>query len=287
MIGPRNNQNFTAAHNELYGHAAILRRYMKADDSGLMIAGQVQHGWTPGAGGIGISPMPIYVWNDRTWNTFKGANVISERIGAPFLYLPPDDTHMHVPRSLLAFPMHSTPGYPFENRLEGMERYAIWLDELRRAHGLSQITVCMALIDYNDFATVQMMRRYGHVVATCGGQFDESYLMRQRGFMQQHDIVTSNAVSTAIWYGGWLGRPIFVNGPIPKRVESSDNQNEHLAMETADHEWIAANFPDLPRTLDAAMPRREMGALELGAEHKKSPSELWDLMQLFYPRSGS
>lgn len=286
MIGPRQNQNITVSHNELYGHATILRRYMRVEDSGLLIAGQVQHGWTSKAGGISISPMPIYVWNDRTYEVFAAQNIPTERIGAPFLYLPDDsgEALQHVPRSLLAFPQHSTPGYPFQDRFAGLETYANWLCDQRARHDLSQITVCLAMIDYDDIAVTHMLRKYGLVVASCGGQFEPRYLYRQRAYMKQHDIVTSNTISTALMYAASLGRPVFVGGPLLVRKQAVDHRNEHLAAEPFDQDWIKSF--GLPPSLDLAKPCQEIGAKELGLEHKKTPHELWNLMQLFYPRAG-
>ena len=283
MIVGKDKPVFTARFNEIYGHASILRRYMQVYDEDLVVCGQVQHGWSIGAGSIDPSPLPLYVWNNRSYRGLIDRGQDGHVIGAPFIYGGFEKIeHEMSTCSLLAFPDHSTVGRRFEDRYRAAEEYAKWLNEIRKTEGFIQVTVVLHYNDYFDYSTSSVFNRYGIATVICGSPLGSpDYLNRTAELMCKHSVITSNVIGTAIFYACYLGKLAFVNGPVPVRT-GLNASTEMVSKEVFDPNWIKKEFPALYCGPQEAKPNQDIGAMELGLEHKKSSYDLWDIMQMCY-----
>lgn len=269
-------------YNEMYGHGALLRKYCGVDDKRVRICGQVQHGWSLSIGVENQNLTPIYVWNDRS-HEVAVRNGIKEdeitRIGAPYLYLPPIEPPMRIPRSLLAFPSHTTPGHPIADSYQFWEEYAEWIANVGVAYDFEQVTVSLHVNEYDDSSIVHQLNRRGLKVF-CAGQVWSpwvttiDYLSRVRMLILQHNVITANSVHSGIMYAAYEGKPIFIGGPTGKRIPK-ENTNEVYCHHTSDLEWIDRHFPQFVQTADYAKPHVEVGKRELGLNYKLSPADLW------------
>jgi hypothetical protein len=282
MILSKNTPSFTSKFNEIYGHASVLRKYMNVLDEDLVICGQVQHGWCYGAKSVDPSPLPLYVWNDRSYAGVRERGQDAHLIGSPFIYGNFNTEPEMSTCSLLAFPDHSTVGCRYESRYAAAKEYAEWLSEIRKTEGFTQITVALHYNDYFDYTTTSVFNRYGIAVVTCGSPLGSAdFLQRMVDLMRKHSIVTSNVVGTAIFYASFLGQLAFVGGPIPTRY-GLNGSTELASKEVYDHDWAKKEFPTLICGPQEATVNKEVGMRELGLEHKKMPFELWDIVQMCY-----
>jgi hypothetical protein len=272
--------------SEMYGHAGILRNYVEATDDRLRVVGQIQHGWSVGAG-LNPDPVPLYVWNDRSAAAAREGKAEAQEIvtiGAPYLYLPPGPGVQElgrVPMGLLAFPQHSTSGHPLKNGHAAWGRYAEWLADLRKQADFEQITVCLHENEYDDPSVRSILLRCGLVLATCGTARcrTTTYLDRLRGFVRQHGMATSNAIGTALIYAAFEGAPVFIDGPVFDRNPVTDT-SERYYPQTSDPEWIAREFPGWRCQWNKTEPHIEDAARELGLNHKQTPWQLWSTLRL-------
>lgn len=282
MIISKDTPSFTSKFNELYGHASVLRQYMNVYDNDLVICGQVQHGWCLEARSIDPSPLPLYVWNKRTYSGVLDRGQEAHAIGSPFVYGNFDTEPKMSTSSLLAFPDHSTVGRRYESRYEAARQYAEWLNEVRKTEGFIQVTVVLHYNDYFDYTTTSVFNRYGIATTTCGAPLGSvDYLQRIVDLMKDHSIVTSNIICTAIFYACYLKKLAFVSGPVPNRV-GLNASTEMVSQEVFDPVWQKQNFPELCVGPQEATINYNTGAAELGLGFKKTPTELWDIVQLAY-----
>jgi len=248
--------------NEFYGHSQILRDYCGIRE-GLPIRGRIQHGWT-----VGSAPMldelvdydqPLYVWGDRLFDSMPDkARCLTTRIGAPYLYLPPsDDPGPIYPTGMIAFPHHSINLHRLPSHPDGWRDYAQWL--IGQDYDYRPITVCLYIIDYENVPVRGLFEECGFNVVTCGAVFDPDYLRRFRTLTRQHSSVTSNRLSTAIFYALHEGRTAKVAGP-PMTADPPDHYEEL----TADPKWIAKEFHE--------------PSAELGEQYKLPPADLKELL---------
>jgi hypothetical protein len=270
--------------SEMYGHAAILREYVGAKDDRLHVVGQIQHGWSLGAG-VAPEPTPLYLWNERSAAAAHTGGVDGAIIiGAPYLYLPRAASIQEigrVPLGLLALPQHSTSGHPLADGYAAWEQYAEWLASVRVEADLEQVTVCLHENEYDDPSVRHVLLRQGLVTACCGGVRGRatSYLDRLRAFIHQHGMATSNAIGTALFYAAYEGAPVFVDGPAFARLPVKDT-SERYYREVSDPAWIDANFPGWRCRWRDARPHVDDAAREVGAAHKRSVADLWASLRL-------
>lgn len=268
----------THTHNELYGSAEVYRRYLGIADRRLRIAGQLQHGWSAGISIADLTALGrLYLWSDRGVAQVADPSRTTT-IGAPFLYLPPhNDIPRSVPRSVIAFPEHSTPGHPFVDQIGTFVRYAEFLEEVRRDGDLDHLTVCLQVNDYEDAAVTRIFRRRGIICTSAGAAFgDPTFLTNLRGLILAHDYATSNVVSTPLFYAGYLRKPVFVAGPIGERIKDSTLAEERR-LEPSNPVWIRRNFPEFTRYLDSE-PAYDVSCAELGLQYKRSVVDLWSAL---------
>ena len=259
--------------NRYYGHARLLLDHcgLPADTR---IPVRMQHGWQPG---LGMSPRhmaqpgPKIVWSSRNLAQVEAAgHAGAVAIGAPWLYMParPDPGPAH-PRSLLAVPFH---GWEQQHLARDMDDYAAALEQLA-GEGFGPITVCLYWFEYEQPRLREVFERRGFATTTMGPRGDNpEFLLRQRALIQRHAQVSSNRVSTASFYALEAGRPFFLFGPPVGLSETDDPSGERYDA------WQREEFPELVgrdvgrESIDAGA--RELGARELGVEHRRTPEQL-------------
>jgi hypothetical protein len=263
------------AENRHYGHAEILLAYCGLAPA-TAIPVRMQHGWQPGFGMRAqdmAQPGPKIVWSSRNLARadeagYRGAVAI----GAPWVYLDdePDGGPEH-PRSVLAVPFH---GWEKESLAGSMLGYADALSELA-ARGFGPITVCLYWFEYEQPPLRELFEARGFATTTMGHRNDNpEFLRRQRALIRRHRFVTSNRVSTAAFYALDAGRPFFLYGPPAGLSATEDPRGEQFDG------WQRETFPELSWERFDESCDHELGARELGREHKRSAAELRELLLL-------
>jgi hypothetical protein len=263
------------AENRHYGHAQLLLSYCGLP-SRTRIPVRMQHGWQPGPGMRFqdlAQPGPKIVWSSRNLARAREAGARGVfAIGAPWLYMPstldPGPDH---PRSVLVVPFH---GWEKQRLAGSMDEYAQALARLE-ARGFGPITVCLYWFEYEQPALREVFERQGFTTTTMGPRSDNpEFLIRQRELIQRHAYVSSNRVSTASFYALEAGRPFFLYGPLAGLSATEDASGEQFDR------WQRDEFPALIHAgVDMAC-NVELGGYELGAEHKRTPAQLRELLLL-------
>jgi hypothetical protein len=261
-----------------YGHRAILARWCGRPD-GLPIWGHLQHGWNAATGfgtkhvpGLGNTAtldhrLPALVWNDRNERHCREAGIPRvEVLGAPFAYL---DAAMGTaaPRpagvGTIAYPLHGGHGRV------GSRGEAEYVAALREREP-GPVTICLY---WREAERPEVRRPYeeaGFAVVSHGGREDPLFLHRQREALLAHRRVVTNRVSTALWYGGLLGREIEVYGP---HFGSGDDREEAWWDEHQPAWW-----PEVLAGPVAGADAVAQAGAELGATRLRDPEELADLL---------
>lgn len=256
--------------NAYYGHRSVLADYVGLV-SELPIWGMLQHGWQPGTGFTPDDPprllrrrLRAFVWNRANLEAATAAGYGNiHAIGAPFLYLGPARPERR-PTGTLAYPFH---GWE-KGRVEPFhETYA---EQLREREG-ADATVCLYWLEYADPAILSAYeRRDLQVICHGHREGDPSFLLRQHAAISAHRRVVANRVATALWYGGWLGRELEVYGPM---AGTADGRSIEVVYARDRQCW-----PDLFDASLGAQDAKNLAAQELGAEFRRSPEELEDIL---------
>jgi len=256
--------------NHYYSHARVLRRYCGVISDG-SLPGRLQHGWTAEHGHavrFFKEPWPKYVWNQknlRLCDRDGAKNIVA--IGAPFLYLPYQDSVEVQPldHSILAYPFH---GWEEDELVSDMENYARSLDKLV-SDGFGPVTVCLYWKEYENLSTRLIFERRGFAVTTNGHRDGEhDFLLRQRKQLFEHAYVTSNRVCTALFYALFSRRKAFLHGPSMSLSKSDDPTGEIYAL------WQSEAFPELSFETFGDHSYRSIAERELGLEFRQSRDEL-------------
>jgi hypothetical protein len=255
--------------NRLYGHDHVLARYCGLPGP-RPIRGVLQHGWNPTYGLVyrgepqPTARLPRLVWNQRNLrcNLDRGErNTVA--IGAPFLY------HEHAdvapdPGSLLICPLHSWE----KCRLIGShEPYLEELERIRR--GFDRITACLYWMEYEDRAIRDLYASAGYEVVTNGHRDgNPDFIAKLSAHLVRHEYVTTNRIATIAFCALYLRRKFFVHGRAMALSEESDEaRRSFMAFQNETFGMLAyERFGDRCHA--------EIGDRELGAEFKRTPSEL-------------
>jgi hypothetical protein len=255
--------------NDFYGHRRLLNDYVGAAPSNRFL-GIVQHGWDIG----GWTPPTARLHIRRFgWSERAGSGERLHLIGAPFLYHPsvrrqgPPPAADHV----LVLPYHG-----FGTDIDGAHReYARFLE---KHSGFAGITVCLHPLEY-DSPVRQIYTSHGYDVVTNGDRTDPAFLDRLVALLRRHALMTTNRVSTAVFYAGAMRRAVVIEGPFPRsvdRVMSGVAYDEQIKQQRIE-------FPELfdGLTGDEA---NSLAARELGMRHVREPDELAALLWARWPR---
>lgn len=256
--------------NHYYGHAQVLARYVGLD-AAPPIWGIVQHGWNPATGFPARYPLGgrvrKFVWNDsnRAMAISSGGRSI-HAIGAPFVYAVADLTRVKVSgptRSTIAYPYHSAPGRPVDAHAGRWAR-------LLQAREDGDVTVCLYWMDFEQASVRRSYEELGFRVICHGRRDDCTFLSNQLTELLQHRRVVSNRVATAMFYGAYLGLDVEVYGKVP----GADGEDEALAFEAEQRR----RWPELVDGGLSGSASVALGSVELGAEYRRDPSELMELL---------
>jgi hypothetical protein len=257
--------------NSFYGHSRVLSEYAGLGPRPPVIWGHVQHGWWDGfpLKARLVSWLPKLVYNDSNLRAAAGAGIRPvSLLGAPFCYLERAERKAgrlsgDAPRSTIAYPFH------------GWDRDDIHGSHQELVGALSEreqgpVTVCLYWREYDQNDVRRVYEDAGFRVVCHGYRSDPGFARRQFEELLRHDRVVSNRVSTALWYGGLLGRELEVYGPVFS-ILGADEAADFDARQRQ-------RWPDL---LTGGMPpegARELAASELGADHVREPEELRELL---------
>ena len=234
------------------------------------IRGVLQHGWHPTYGlhyRGGPQPtagLPRLVWNRRNLrcNLDRGyRNTVA--IGAPLLY------HDHADRapeagSLLICPLH---GWEKGRLLGSHEAY---LEELERIRaGFDRISVCLYWLEYEDRAIRELYAGAGYEVIT-NGHRDENpdFIATLSAHLTRHEYVTSSRIATIAFCALYLRRKFFLHG----RAMTVTDESEEALRRSLKFQNEAFGALTYERFGDRC--HSEIGDRELGAEFRRTPSEL-------------
>jgi hypothetical protein len=253
--------------NDYYGHRTAMARYCGLKQLSPAVFGSIRHGWQPDLGQIGdrtLTAAPIFVWNER--EAAQAAeraipNVVP--IGAPFLYGvaamaagagPPAGT------GTIVFPLHS----------DGFTEARQDRPHLIGAVEAAEPGPYAVSIYYQDLARPEVVEPFvqaGWRVVSFGSRDDPMFMPRLILELQAHQVVVSDLVCSAIWYGAHLGRRVRVMGPPP-----SFSDDRPLIGELRDR------WPDLYRDGIEGPAAVELAAVELGVPCMRPPDELAELL---------
>ena len=214
--------------NTIYGHEAILRNYCGVKLP-YVVPGLLEHGWEPnfreGKDLINAplsekSELHLVVHERGYWEAKKhGYNVAA--IGAPILYLQPQELPEPHDKSLLLFPSHSTPEFPF---IDPMDRFRVYLKDIQPLlEHFHPITACLFWFNYQDKQIRKIYEDAGLATTTVGHIDDHSFLYKLRNLMGQHSYVSSNELATALIYALYWHRKVFLYGT-PRKLEELDTR---------------------------------------------------------------
>lgn len=257
------------AENRFYGHIHVLAKYCGLSDVP-WLNGYLQHGWnaTDGFGNyLGSKRLADkFVWSKRCENVIKSNgvnNVIA--IGAPWIYL--DESYPQNKDSkkegVIVYPAHNSVG---SNIGDTSLEYAIYL---KNKYGST--TVVLHKYDYLNQKIVKNYQNEGHTVTWHGNgtpwekDFDPNFLIKQKKLLNEHEIVVSNVMSTAILYGLSLGLDVELGGPFDGSITNKDD----LASQIGDGKINWNN---------QVLNKNKLWQDELGFNLKKDSTELLQIL---------
>lgn len=258
--------------NAFYGHRYVLADEIGCDDEVPRYATHIQHGWAP------FSPvshperetprLPFLAWSDHDVAAARRMGVDAVPMGAPMAYLARSLERSAGPPprpgdgSMLVYPAHSWE----RERLQGSHTGMV--DEVRdRAEG--PVTICLYWLEFRDRSIRRTYEEAGFRVVSHGLRGDPGFLWRQHAEIVRHDVVATNEIATAFWYGGLLGRDLTYFGPTFSYL------GEDFRSRWAEHQRVR-----WPEVVDRVLPgaaARELAGTELGVAHLREPDELREL----------
>lgn len=229
----------------------------------------MQHGWSTTTG-LSDKPrlvrwLPKLVWSSENVANAAAQGIRTEAIGAPFLYLDLDAARAVRPQpgSAISYPKH---GWARAGAFGSHDKLATAIAE--REHG--PVTVCLYHLEYREDRIRRPYEARGFRVITHGDRASPTFLIDQLEELSRHERVVTNNISSALWYGGMLGREIEVYGPVFGLGDRAFVEHWRRFQ----HE----RWPDLTNGSvrgDAAI---ALAAAELGATHVRGPAELRELL---------
>lgn len=267
--------------NAYYGHINILRKYCDKKFP-VGIPGLLQHGWTIGPGVYSSVrkdlPFNFFVWNERNHVLAqeRGYNNV-QAIGAPFLYLNLNQQY-NIPRydgnNLLLFPVHTT---EWEGLLDPVSYFKGYLQEIEKIKGeFDNVHACLYFIEYNNPQIRKVFQNADISVTTLGNRnrnpnFLTNFVETTNGF----EYVSSNVLSTSVFYSLYLGKRVFIYGELPSPSETTwSAPTVGLVNDCVN---LLNSYPVLSREYFDDKAHVEIGEYELGSGYKKTKHELTSL----------
>jgi hypothetical protein len=260
--------------NHFYGHAHILAAYCGLDkEHPPRMSGYLQHGWNIGDGLAPGTPYvagsSIFLWSEqarrRSWSLGRRSTVV---VGAPWIYLASMMSDAVVERA-----REGTIWYPFHG-WEGQEivgDHRRLIDTIRDVEA-GPVTVCLY---FHEFRNVQLRKVYEQAGfrVICHGyrghwwrDTDTEFLYKQLAELRRHKRVASNRLTSAIFYGSYVGCEPAVYGD-PMILDNEDLTYGGQAR-------IRRQWPEMHGTAIDPRLAYAVAGEELGRDFICSPAEL-------------
>jgi hypothetical protein len=260
--------------NHFYGHAHILAAYCGLDkEHPPRMSGYLQHGWNIGDGLAPGTPYvagsSIFLWSEqarrRSWSLGRRSTVV---VGAPWIYLASMMSDPVVERA-----REGTIWYPFHG-WEGQEivgDHRRLIDTIRDVEA-GPVTVCLY---FHEFRNVQLRKVYEQAGfrVICHGyrghwwrDTDTEFLYKQLAELRRHKRVASNRLTSAIFYGSYVGCEPAVYGD-PMILDNEDLTYGGQAR-------IRRQWPEMHGTAIDPRLAYAVAGEELGRDFICSPAEL-------------
>ncbi len=278
--------------NLYYGHYNILKRYSKTLFP-YKINGEVQHGWSPDHG-IAANPFlhnesdkskRYYLINKNNKKKSLGYgynNVII--MGAPFIYLPNilKKNNSGAEKNIIFFPLHTheydCAGDPYNN-------YFYYLKELRKITKFFRfITICLGWREYNNKKITDLIKDHGMKIVTMGPRDNNpNFLYKFFEIVNNHEYVSSESFSSAIFYSLLLRKKVFIYG---KSMSWGEKETWEGKLDLNYNKVYSNKYPQLMWENFNHKPHFEIGQKELGFDHKLTPKKLretfgWSIKNIF------
>jgi hypothetical protein len=263
--------------NHFYGHAHVLAAYCGLDrEHPPRMSGYLQHGWNIGDGLAPGTPYAsgssIFLWSEqsrrRSWSLGRRSTVV---VGAPWIYLDAinPDPEPDAPRE-------GTIWYPFH----GWEGQEVLGDHHRLIQTINEVetgpvTICLYYNEY-DTPVRKIYERAGFRVISHGyrGHWwrntDTQFLHKQMVELRRHKRVASNRLSSAIFYGTYVGCDAAVYGD-PMVLQNED-------MTYGGQARIRRQWPEMHGHQTDRAVVGEIARAELGRDFMCSPAELRQIL---------
>jgi len=202
------------ALNHSYGHGSVLKAYAHLPPW-LPLPFAVQHGWmgietSMECAAEAVSGLPaVWTWTPEVASAYQRYGIAAFAGGAPFLYLHAAATpHLEmIPRrGTLAFPIHGTARVQLSGDFVG------YIDSLCALPARFQpLAFCLHPNELGGPLHRHLQTRNLSVVSN-GPPKSPGFLSRYQANVRQRSFVTSNVLSTALFYAAFLGIPAFLFG---------------------------------------------------------------------------
>ena len=198
--------------NDFYGHASILKKYVKLPEN-YQIKAAIEHGagiggniWDQNIKNIlpAIFTSSYYRSRISKNNTQKKIFVIGPKIQYAKHYLTEEELQIKkekLGKNLLSFPTHST---HYVNSHYDIQKYCQVLKELGKDY--KSIRVCLYWKDILRGLDKEY-KRNGFEVETAGHMFDPLFLSRLKSIIETATFTTSNNIGTILGYCIILKKP--------------------------------------------------------------------------------
>ena len=200
--------------NHFYGHAHVLAAYTGLDKMHPpRMSGYLQHGWNIGDGLAPGTPYvagtSVFLWSEqarrRSWSLGRRSTVV---VGAPWIYL----DAMQRAKAEPPVERQGTIWYPFH----GWEGQEVLGDHRRLIDQINEVetgpvTVCLYFYEYKMPAVRGLYENAGFRVISHGNRghwwrnTDAEFLYKQMAELRRHKRVASNRLTSAIFYGSYVG----------------------------------------------------------------------------------
>ena len=260
--------------NHFYGHAHVLAAYCGLDKTQPpRMTGYLQHGWNIGDGLAPGTPYVVgsslFLWSEqarrRSWSLGRRSTVV---VGAPWVYL---DAMQPEPEP--AVEREGTIWYPFH----GWEGQEVLGDHHRLIAEINEVetgpvTICLYFFEFQDPEIRRVYERAGFRVISHGyrghwwKKTDTEFLYKQMAELRRHKRVASNRLTSAIFYGSYVGCEPAVYGD-PMILDQED-------MTYGGQARIRRQWPEMHGTAIDPAVARAVADEQLGRDFMCSPTEL-------------
>jgi len=259
--------------NHFYGHAHALAEYCGLDKMHPpRMRGYLQHGWNIGDGLAPGTPYVVgsslFLWSEqarrRSWSMGRRSTTV---IGAPLIYaaLKADLQPAEQRKGTIWYPFH---GWEGQEVLGDHHRLIAEIKEVETG----PVTVCLYFYEFQIPAVRKVYEHAGFRVISHGNRgkwwrdSDPDFLFKQMAELGKHKRVASNRLTSAIFYGTYLGCEPAVYGD-PMVLDQED-------LTFGGQARVRRQWPEMHGTTIDAATAQAITREQLGHDFMCSPGEL-------------